>query len=849
MRLISCYIEQYGAIKERTYRFDEGLTAFCEENGAGKTTLASFIKAMFYGLEPYRTNAKDFCDRQHFYPFTGGNFGGNLTFEWEGHTYKIERFFGEKSDTADTLTVYCDGAVTDRFGEEIGRELFGIDKTSFERTLFIDSEEMECAATTDIGARLNRFLQGAEVDGVDFDKAVAILEKAATELKKKRGSDDRIGRQKAHLAELEEALRNAERVRAGLEAKYAANAANEARIAELTAAVTRAQNENAKRSDFEHYEFLLRMVAQNREKKQEIEEKYKNGLPTEEEIAALRTAQETRRELRVSMERSAFGEEDERALSALAERFSNGAPSEARLLEAERSIERVGTLGAEIEAAERYVLPPREQELLHRFEANPVEDAVLDTITEKMETCRAAEKTYHDAIALADIGTKEKKTANGARKYAVFALIATLVAVFGAGLLLVHTGLGIALAALGAVLLLADGFLYLNHKTGAHSAANEMERTQRLAMAWRGAEIEVATALGKYGYSTERGVETAYFALCEDVGAYREIAARERERRAALVDKRTAYQSLVSDLNGFFTTFGLGEDSYINALTRLRAMIGEYKGQSARKKLAERDKSMLLQRDEALGAEISAFCEKYRLESPEAQALADDLATHKALIEAIATGEAEALRYREEKALEQKPEGESVDIAELNAALQELQRANSILLREIDADERMAETVESRRGECDQARETLNAYVERHRVLRTVIEELTGAEQALKDRYFHPVKDRFLYYADLIEQATLERVTMSGNFKLTFERHGKERSEKHLSAGQRAVCALCFRLALVENMYHGETPFLVLDDPFVALDATHLARVKDVLHTLSGHTQILYFCCHESRAM
>ena len=66
MRLISCYIEGYGAIEKKDIVFDEGITAFCQENGAGKTTLASFIKAMFYGLDGYKRKSKDFCDREHF---------------------------------------------------------------------------------------------------------------------------------------------------------------------------------------------------------------------------------------------------------------------------------------------------------------------------------------------------------------------------------------------------------------------------------------------------------------------------------------------------------------------------------------------------------------------------------------------------------------------------------------------------------------------------------------------------------------------------------------------------------------------------------------------------------------
>ena len=35
MKLISCYIEGYGAIEKKEYRFEDGLTAFCQDNGTG----------------------------------------------------------------------------------------------------------------------------------------------------------------------------------------------------------------------------------------------------------------------------------------------------------------------------------------------------------------------------------------------------------------------------------------------------------------------------------------------------------------------------------------------------------------------------------------------------------------------------------------------------------------------------------------------------------------------------------------------------------------------------------------------------------------------------------------------
>ena len=50
MRLVKCYISSFGKLKNFTYYFSDGLNTIKENNGWGKSTLATFIKAMFYGL-------------------------------------------------------------------------------------------------------------------------------------------------------------------------------------------------------------------------------------------------------------------------------------------------------------------------------------------------------------------------------------------------------------------------------------------------------------------------------------------------------------------------------------------------------------------------------------------------------------------------------------------------------------------------------------------------------------------------------------------------------------------------------------------------------------------------------
>ena len=50
MKLLRCYIENYGKLHEFSYDFDAKMNTILQENGWGKTTFCSFIKAMLFGL-------------------------------------------------------------------------------------------------------------------------------------------------------------------------------------------------------------------------------------------------------------------------------------------------------------------------------------------------------------------------------------------------------------------------------------------------------------------------------------------------------------------------------------------------------------------------------------------------------------------------------------------------------------------------------------------------------------------------------------------------------------------------------------------------------------------------------
>lgn len=171
MRLIKCYIENFGKLAKVDFDFSN--STILEKNGFGKTTLSNFIKSMFFGFESdnIKTRKDENNDRKKYYPWQGGAFGGNIVFEQNNKHYKIERFFGE-SKTKDSFVLYDLSTNKESldFSCEIGKELFGLDGESFERCLYIPQKNIEVTNTESLSTKLNSMIENTDF-GVGFDIA------------------------------------------------------------------------------------------------------------------------------------------------------------------------------------------------------------------------------------------------------------------------------------------------------------------------------------------------------------------------------------------------------------------------------------------------------------------------------------------------------------------------------------------------------------------------------------------------------------------------------------------------------------------------------------------------------
>ena len=276
MKLLKCHIENFGKLSNFDYSFQEELNTIKEDNGFGKTTFASFIKAMFYGLDAKR-NTKSLIDRKKYEPWQGGTFGGYIIFEINGKEYKLERIFAKK-EADDIFKLYdlSTNLESTDFSENIGEEIFKLNKEAYERSTYISGQNMETAMNDSINAKLGNILE-SENDVNTSEKALKALEDAIKFYKKTggRGEINEKILEKSNLEKkleickinevnLQEQKKILENIKKGISEKTELQEKYRKELKNIT-------EEEAKKAKFEHYEILKNGVDESQNKLKEAE--------------------------------------------------------------------------------------------------------------------------------------------------------------------------------------------------------------------------------------------------------------------------------------------------------------------------------------------------------------------------------------------------------------------------------------------------------------------------------------------------------------------------------------------------------------------------------------------------
>ena len=145
----------------------------------------------------------------------------------------------------------------------------------------------------------------------------------------------------------------------------------------------------------------------------------------------------------------------------------------------------------------------------------------------------------------------------------------------------------------------------------------------------------------------------------------------------------------------------------------------------------------------------------------------------------------------------------------------------------------------------DQKQKAQNTLI----MLKRAAQLITRAKENLANRYLGKVEQRFNSYMHIWLNSDAVRGILDIDFNITIEENEKIHVAEGYSTGYCDLIDFCMRLALVDTLFENEQPFLILDDPFVNLDAQRLEKALELLSVMAATRQIVYFVCHPIRAV
>ena len=826
MRIVHCDIENFGILSDKHYDFENGLTSFCRENGEGKTTLAAFLKAMLYGL-PTDGKRLGFNDRRHYAPFNSGKFGGSLKIEKDGRIYTVTRTFDRKSETKDEVKLYI-GADEQPLPENIGVFFFGMNKESFERTVFIGAEDIEISTTSDISAKLSGYVDNS---AVSYDKALKTLTDARKSIKGRQGSQKPILSQLERKMDAMKTEINAEAENyAGLDGDYTKRNDLAQEIKKNEKELSRLNEIRFVLGNWEHYDTILKNAVEAENKLSEIGKAYPKGLPEVQEISHLDKSAQKMSELNTTLKMSVFKNADE--LERLENIFKSGIPTEEEITRAESALEEMRSVTAKIQAAEEKSPTPHQQELISRFAGKEPSDALIEKADGYVTEAARKRRELDELSEMSET-----------QSHSPIPLVLGIIFVI-AGLalaLLWNIAVGIAIMVIGSAILVVALL-----KSG-RKADNSAQKAALKAGIGE-CEDSLNEILVPYGYFSKNGVTAALAEFKNDFEEYKDLILQRENSEKKIGDMKKRYAECKNVHDSFFRPFS-AEFEDIHALKQSIKTLGNLRDE---KKDREEECKKLRTELTAQKTSFDDIIKKYGLNADEddlINKLERDRQNFDTFSGTAKKAREQAEEYKADKHLEVRPTEPADEsmVQALGASISDDRTVLAKLDETIKQKEESIRSVDEKNAEFLQLKDEYAEYAEKHRLVSAAESFLMQAEQQLRDKYVGPVENDCRKYASQVESTLGEKVVMDKEYHIYFEKDGLNREISHLSTGQRTLAALCFRLALTDNMFPQNRPFLILDDPFTGLDDKHLKKAAELVKTLADDRQIIYFCAHESR--
>ena len=806
MKLISCYIDNFGMLSASHYSFRDGLNSVLSKNGTGKSTLVGFIKAMLYGIGETRKVDIAENDRKKYAPWQGGRFGGSLTFSVADKTYTIERSFGTKASLDEFRLIDTkSGAVSTDFTENLGEELFGIDRDGFERTvLFSEKNLLGKNDNKSISGKLSD-LVGTEFDIGEYDKAMAMLEEKR-KFYFKRGGGGEIGTLKKDLSV----------VQGTLDSLSDLSAKSTAEVAEIHSLEGEIRTLEEKSEKIRHNVERIGIIKENLAK-EAVYQDMLSTLKTEEERllnvkAFFKTEIPSQRELDDITKKKAQLEATlgKREFISSSEYIALG------------SFFRYPTSFEEIDSVlDLSSATDRLEEEKGRFEEG------FDEYSEKAKTLfKKRLPTQDNLIKLRELANEKTKTINKTTAI-ICALMFALGIVFG----LVVSYFAFALSAVALLVFLLAG------------------RVQKPNTALTDALTAIDDSL------VNMHPNDAIDEVERRINEYASLEKQRQDKVNALSAKIRENQTVI---RAFLAKFpSTSSTPYTDTIKEIKdKYLKYYSMQMAREHIARNDCDSPYTTAE-LSAQINTFVAKFNVKtSNPLEEIQRALAEYTVQSQTVSKMRLQCEDYKARHSLVGKNaptedlSGEG-DVTSLKKITDEiaLRRENlQALLRKHEATMNEFARRDELTARENILKEQLDAYERELATVQNTMHYLKCACDSITDRYLGKTVEGFKKYQKEISGVDGE-FSLDTEFSLSKTEGSQTHPESSYSRGTRDLYALSIRLSLIDSLYEDELPFIILDDPFIAFDDEKVQRAKAVLKKLASKRQIIYLTCAQSRAI
>ncbi len=882
MKLISCKIENFGKLNNFTYSFTDGINVICEDNGWGKSTLASFIKIMLYGFEDDKSRDAYKNQRRRFKPWQGGIYGGHLIFEVKGKVYDLTRTFGtkESEDTFELRDANTNLLCND-FSDNIGEELFQIDRESYNRTVFVSQQDCEVKVTGGINAKIGNLTENTD-DINNFENATDRIKKIINSLNPTRstGSLYKMSSEIENLkiivkgkASLDTGVKEILDLQSHQKDEYKKLDRQKSILLQKRKRICAYKDVQLKKSQYDN---LCEDLQNKSSNLKEAQAKFPNleCLPKESELNALLSYRVQYINAENKVTSSTLNDVELARKEKLDKVFEISVPEDEELNLMYSKYQDLGELKVAIakgkltdEELFRY------KSLSNDFQNDcPKKSTIMNyqnlwaQVLEKKSGLGSKKATLATLNAVAS----QNAVHSDKKRLSILMIIGMVMAVAGIITCLSNMALGVALVTVGLFFSVISIVSRSKAKTITNVGENSKETLRELENEIADEESFIQNSIKEINefcmkyqiIFNETSILLDLTNLMIKVDMYHDLVYKWNKSQNKDVEKdyNHVLEEIVDFLEKYYSNINMEQlDAMLRQLERDKK---EYIILCDKKRSCEKASKVYYEikkaietylnnhefnlMDELFGEleEIRENLKEYHRcfnETRKAEKLKYEFEMHEE-IEKI-KGIAEDNELREDI---QSVDADIETISEMQQKISDSIKGYDVQLEELRQKQEDIEEAENKLTEWE---EKYLADKRKYELLQMTNRLLQEAKVSFTSKYTKPVFTAFSKYYQMLTHTNPTNFKIDAESKLTITELGVQREPRFMSAGYQDLIYICMRMALIEAMYQLEKPVVIFDDPFVNLDTDKVNRGLELLNCIGESYQAIYLTCHKSRKL